>query len=192
VLQLLKEPETGVDLPTDVSAIASGKPPEVVPDVENLDLVKMPAICDYEGDETAWRKGLPSGEVRSQLRELGLSESDSNSSDTDISDSMTSDTDILCVCLDGFNGDDWMSDVEEVQNDKQVGEAERVNDPAAILCLTTAWSAGAEDVASAKVAERAGESGKLPTSALTGKTVCCFILLNRYWGIVMYGHGASS
>jgi len=22
--------------------------------------------------------------------------------------------------------------------------------------------------------------------------VCCFVLLNQYWGIVMYGHGASS
>jgi len=25
-----------------------------------------------------------------------------------------------------------------------------------------------------------------------GVCVCCFVLLNRYWGIVMYGPGASS
>jgi len=62
-----------------------------------------------------------------------------------------------------------MLDVEGVQNDKQVGEAERANDPAAILWHTTAWSA--EDVASAKVAKRAGESHKLPTLALIGKAV---------------------
>jgi len=27
---------------------------------------------------------------------------------------------------------------------------------------------------------------------ILGNHVCCFVLLNRYWGIVMYGHGASS
>ena len=51
VLQLLKE--TGVNLPTD---IASGKPSEVAPDAENMDLVNTPATFDrdYEGDEIAW------------------------------------------------------------------------------------------------------------------------------------------
>jgi len=61
------------------------------------------------------------------------------------SNSDRSDTDILSVCLDGFNGDAWMSDVEGVQDNMQVGEAEGVNDIAAISWRTTAWSAGAED-----------------------------------------------
>jgi len=53
VIQLLKE--AGVDLP-HASAIASGKPSEVAPDAENMDLVNTPATFDrdYEGDEIAW------------------------------------------------------------------------------------------------------------------------------------------
>ena len=39
-----------MDLPTDTSAIALGKPSEVMPDAENLDLANMPAIFDFEGD----------------------------------------------------------------------------------------------------------------------------------------------
>jgi len=50
--------EAGVELPTDASAITSGKPAEVAPDAETLDLVKMPATFDYQGDETAWQQGL--------------------------------------------------------------------------------------------------------------------------------------
>jgi len=69
VIQLLKEEE--VDLPTDASFVPSGKPSEVAPDTDNLDLVNMPAAFDYEEDETSWRKGLPPGEVGLQLSELG-------------------------------------------------------------------------------------------------------------------------
>jgi len=69
VIQLLKE--AGVDLPADVSASASGKPVEVAaPDVDNLDLVNMPATFDYEEDETSCCQGLPLGNVGPQLSEL--------------------------------------------------------------------------------------------------------------------------
>jgi len=79
VMQLLKE--AGVDLPADASADASDKPSDAaVPDVDNLDLVNMPATFDYEGDETSWQQGLPPGEVRLQLGELELSDSESDSS----------------------------------------------------------------------------------------------------------------
>jgi len=72
VIQLLKE--EGVNLPADASASASGKPSEVAaPDADNLDLVNMPTTFDYEGDETAWRQGLPPGEVGPQLSERELS-----------------------------------------------------------------------------------------------------------------------
>jgi len=54
LIHLLKE--AGVDLPADASASASGKPSEVaLPDVDNLDLVNMPATFDYERDETSWQ-----------------------------------------------------------------------------------------------------------------------------------------
>ena len=32
----------------------------------------------------------------------------------------------------------------------------------------------------------------VPVGGPGGLCVCCFVLLNRYWGIVMYGPGASS
>ena len=77
VIQLLKE--AGVDLPADASANASGKPPEATePDADNLDIGNMPAIFDYEGDETSWRQGLPPGDVEPQMSELELSDSDSS------------------------------------------------------------------------------------------------------------------
>ena len=63
---------------------------------------------------------------------------------------------ILGVCLDGFNGDAWMSDAEGAQDNIQVGEAAGVNDPSDIPWRTTGWRAGAEDVASAKVATSQG------------------------------------
>jgi len=110
----------GVDLPADASASASGKPSEVAsPDADNLGLVNMPATFDYEGEAKSWRQGLPPGEVGPQLIELELSESDSDSSVGSI----------LGVCLDGFNGDAWMSDVKGAQDDVQVNEAAGVNDP---------------------------------------------------------------
>ena len=44
-----------MDLPGDASVNVSGKPSEaVLPDVDNLDLVNMPATFDYEGDETSF------------------------------------------------------------------------------------------------------------------------------------------
>jgi len=70
VIQLLRE--EGVDLSTDASAIASGKPPGVALDADNLDLVHMPATFDYEGDETSWQQGWPPGEVGTQ-NEMGFS-----------------------------------------------------------------------------------------------------------------------
>jgi len=96
-----------------------------------------------------------------QVSELELSDSDS-----DISVGS-----ILGVCLDGFDGDAWMSDAEEAQDDFQVGAAAGVNDPGEIPWRTTGWSAGTEVVLSAKVAKTAVESGKQPSSMLSGKTV---------------------
>jgi len=110
------------------------------------------------GDETSWRPCLPPGEVGPQLSELELSESDSDSSVGSI----------LGVCLDGFNGDAWMSDAEKVQDDIQVGEAAGVNDPGDLPLRTTAWSAGAEDVGSAKLATCAALAGKTVTFDLQG------------------------
>jgi len=159
VTQLLKE--AGVDLPADASAGASGKPSEVTAhDADNLDLVKMPATFDYEGDETSLRQGLPPGEVGPQLCELELSDSDS---DINVGS-------ILGACLDGFNGDAWMSDAEEAQ-DNNIGAAAGVNDPGDISWRTTAWSAEETDSLVAKVAKRVGESRKQPASAVSGKTV---------------------
>jgi len=120
-----------------------------------MDLVNMPDTIDYEVDKIAWRQGLPPGEGRPQLSGLDLADSDSDSSDNSIPS----------MCLDGLDRDAWMPDAEEAQDNMQVGEADRVNDPAAIPWRTTAWSAGAEDVVSTKTAQRAGESCKLPSSA---------------------------
>jgi len=98
VIQLLKE--AGVDLSADASASVSGKTSEVAAlDADNLDHVNMPATFDYEVDETSWQEGLPPGEVGPQLSELELSDSDSSFDS------------ILGVCLDGFDGDAWMSEV---------------------------------------------------------------------------------
>jgi len=49
---------------------------------------------------------------------------------------------ILGMCLDGFNGDAWMSDAEGAQDDIQVGAAAGVSGPGDTLWRTTAWSAG--------------------------------------------------
>jgi len=114
VIQLLKE--AGVDLPADASASTSGKPSEAAAlDADNLNLVNMPSKFDYEEDETSWQQGRPPGEVEPQLSELELSDSDSSVDS------------ILGVCLDGFDGDAWMSEVEGAQDDSQVGEAVGVN-----------------------------------------------------------------
>jgi len=93
--------------------------------------------------------------VGPQLSELELSDSDSSVDS------------ILGVCLDGFDGDAWMSEAEGAQDDIQVGAAAEVNDPGDILWRTTAWRAGAKD----NVAKRAGESREQPSSALSGKRV---------------------
>jgi len=61
VIQLLRE--EGVNLTTDASAIASGKPPEVALDADNLDLLNVPATFEYEGNKKSWQQGLPPGEV---------------------------------------------------------------------------------------------------------------------------------
>jgi len=82
-----------------------------VPDADNLDLANMPATFDFQGDETSWRQGLPPGEVGPQLSEFELSASDSSLGS------------ILGVCLDGFDGDAWMLDVEGAQDDTQVRAA---------------------------------------------------------------------
>jgi len=81
-------------------------------------------------------RGLPPGELGPQLCELELSQRNSDSSVASL----------LGVCLDGFNGDDWMSDAEEAQDDIQVGAAAGVNDLGDILWRTIAWSAGTLDV----------------------------------------------
>jgi len=144
VIQLLKE--AGVVLPADASASTSGKSKEVTaPDTDNLDLVNMSTTFDYEDDETSWHQGLPPGEVELQMSDLELSDSDTDSSIGFI----------LGACLDGFNGDAWMSDAEEAQDDIQVGAAAGVNDPGDIPWRTTEWSAGTQGVPSAKVAKTA-------------------------------------
>jgi len=74
--------------------------------------------------------------VGQQLSGLDLSDSDSDNSDTSI----------FCMCLNSFNRDNWMPDVGGARDDIQVGEADRVNDPADIPWRTTAWNAGTEDV----------------------------------------------
>jgi len=125
VIQLLKE--EGVDLITGASAIASGKSKEIAPDADNLELVNMPSTFDYERVETSWQQGLPPGEVGPQLSDLQLSDSDNDSSVVSI----------LGVCLDGYDGDAWMSDTEGAQDDIQVGGAPGVNDPGDIPWCTT-------------------------------------------------------
>jgi len=133
VLQLLKE--VGVALAADASARVSGKPSEaVLLDFDNLDLANMPDTFDYEGDETAWQQGLPPGEVEPQLSELELSDNDNDSSVGSI----------LGACLDGFNGDAWMPDVEGARDDMQEGEVSGINDPGDIAWRTTPWRAGAQ------------------------------------------------
>jgi len=160
VLQLLKE--AGVDLPADVSANASVKTSEAVaPDADNLDLTNMPATFYYEGDATSWRQGLPPGELEPQMSELELSDSNSASSVGSI----------LGACLDGFDGDAWMSDAEEAHDDIQVGDAVGVNDFGDIPWRTTVWSGEGLDSGSVKTAKRASEGRKQPTSLLSGQTV---------------------
>ena len=99
--------------------------------------------------------------MRPQLSELELFESDIESSAVSI----------LGVCLDGFDGDAWMSDAEGAHDDVQVGAAAGVNDPGVISWCMTEWSAGVVDVGSVKAGKRASESRKQPASALSGKTV---------------------
>jgi len=136
VIQLLKE--AGVDLPADVSCIVSGKHSEAAaPDADNLslDIVNMSATFDYEGDETAWCQGRPPGEVEPepQMSELKLSDSDSDNFVGPI----------FGACLDGFDGDAWMSDTDGAHDDIQVGEAAGVNDPSNIPWCTTTGALGA-------------------------------------------------
>jgi len=160
VIQLLKE--AGVVSAADASASSSGKPSEAaLPDADNLDLANMPATFDFEGDETAWHQGLPPGEVGPQMSELELSDSNSDSSVDSI----------FGACLDGFDGDAWMSDAEGAHDDIQVGDAAGVNDFGDIPWRTTAWSAGGLEVGSVKAAKRASEGRKQPTSTLSGQTV---------------------
>jgi len=119
--------ETGVVLAADASASALGKPSEVaVPDTDNLDLTNMPTTFDYEGDETSWQQGLPPTEVGPRLSELELSES---ASSVDC---------ILGMCLDGLEGDVWMSDAKGEQDDTQVGDAAGVKDHGGIPWRTMA------------------------------------------------------
>jgi len=73
------------------------------------------------------------------------------------SDSDRSVGSILGACLDGFDGDVWMSDAEGAQDDFQVGAAAGVNDPGDIPCYTTAWSAGTKDFLPAMAGKRVGE-----------------------------------
>ena len=96
-----------------------------------------------------------------QLSELELSESDSDCSAASI----------LGVCLDGFEGDAWISDADGTHDDIQVGETAGVNDSGDIPWRTTAWGAGGVDVGSVKVAKRASDGRKQPASALSGITV---------------------
>jgi len=95
------------------------------------------------------------------MSELELSDSDSDSFVGSI----------LGACLDGFDGDTWMSEAEGAHDDIQVGEAAGVNDPSDIPWHTTTWRAGTEVVPSAKVAKTAVESRKQSSSTLSGKTV---------------------
>jgi len=95
------------------------------------------------------------------LSELELSKSDGDRSAASI----------LGVCLDGFDGDAWMSDAEGAHDDIQVGEVAGVNDPGDIPWRTTAWGAGGVDVGSVKTAQRASEGRKQPALALSYKTV---------------------
>ena len=89
-------------------SVVSGKPSKAAaPDADNLDFVNMPATFDQEGDKTSWLQGRPPGEVRPQLSELQLSESDRDGSAASI----------LGVCLDGFDGDAWMSDAGGAHDD---------------------------------------------------------------------------
>jgi len=55
------------------------------------------------------------------------------------------------VCLDGFDGDVWISETEGAQDDIQVGAAAGENDPSDVpLCMSTS-SAWVDDVVSEKV-----------------------------------------
>ena len=80
------------------------------------------------------------------------------------SDSDSSVASILGVsrCLDGIDGDAWISGAEGAQDDIQVGEAAGVNDPSDIPWRMTSWRAGAEVVALSKVGSRVGESRRQP------------------------------
>ena len=104
----------------------------------------MPATFDYEGGGTLLRQGLPPGGVGPKL---------------------------CGTCLDGFNGDAWMSNAEEAQDNIQVGAVAGVNDTGDILWRTTVWSAEETDSPVAKVAQRVSESRKQPASAVSGKIV---------------------
>jgi len=104
-------------------------------------------------------KGLSPGEVGPQLSELELSDSDSSVDS------------ILSVCLDGFNGLAWITEIEGAQDDIQVGRAAGVNDPGDIPWRTTAWSAGADVVASAKGAKRVSGVHRQTISGLSEKEV---------------------
>jgi len=106
--------------------------------VDNLDLVNMPATFDYEGDETSWHQSLLPGEVGPQLSVLELSDSDSSAAS------------ILGVCLDGFDGEAWMSEAEGAQNDIQVGAAAGENDPGDIPWRMSNSSAWVDDVVTEK------------------------------------------
>jgi len=155
VIQLLKE--AGVDLPADVNGIVSGKASEAAaPGTDNLDFVHVPATFDYEGDETAWCQGRPPGEVELHMSDLELSDSDS---------SVVS---ILGVCLDGFDGDAWMSDAEGAHDDIQVGQTAGVNDPGDIPWRTTAWRSRVKDVITAAVPSDTVLSIDRQGGALTG------------------------
>jgi len=120
-----------VDLPADARANTSGQPAEVAaPDADNLDLDNIPGTFFYEEDETTWLQGLTPGEVGPQLSEHELSDSDSSAAS------------ILGMCLDGFDGDAWMSDAEGAQDDIQVGVAAGENGPGDIPWRTTGWREG--------------------------------------------------
>ena len=68
-----------------------------------------------------------------------------------MSDSDSSVDSILGVCLDGFDGDVWISETEGAQDDIQVGAAAGENDPSDVpLCMSTS-SAWVDDVVSEKV-----------------------------------------
>jgi len=100
----------------------TGQPIAPAAETKHMDLVNMPLTFDHEGNETAWRQGLPPGDIRQQLSGLDLSDIDSDNDDTSI----------LGMCLNSFKRDNWIPDAKGVHNDMQVGEADRVNDPADI------------------------------------------------------------